>query len=234
MSLLQRVWILPLITLFLIAGPTGAGTGIPPGFEGPGVIVNSSDLPPVCNPQSSCGYVGPAEFHAMMAAGEEITSPNHHFFTNIVRTPTAGGEFEDFDTELDVIIDVGGGPQATNLVGPARIKTLNGGASTGLFDTEIISMSLTGNVGGIPVEIRESPSKQSLGKVQVQDIGGGLFQIDSFFDVFTELSVNGGPFEPQTNGPGRVNLPEPSGSLTLLAGVPLLYVLAGRRERKRG
>ena len=37
-------------------------------------------------------------------------------------------------------------------------------------------------------------------------MGGGLYQIDSFFDVFTELSIDGGPFQPQTNGPGRMVL----------------------------
>ena len=40
--------------------------------------------------------------------------------------------------------------------------------------------------------IRESPTRQSLGQTQITDLGGGQFRIDSFFDVFTELSVDGG------------------------------------------
>jgi hypothetical protein len=40
--------------------------------------------------------------------------------------------------------------------------------------------------------IRESPTKASVGRTTITAIGGGNFQIDSFFDVYTELSVDGG------------------------------------------
>jgi hypothetical protein len=40
--------------------------------------------------------------------------------------------------------------------------------------------------------IRESPTLPSLGQTSITDLGGGLYQIDSFFDVFTELSIDGG------------------------------------------
>jgi hypothetical protein len=52
----------------------------------------------------------------------------------------------------------------------------------------MLSMSLTG--GG--VMIRESPTRASTGKTSITDIGGGMYHIDSFFDVFTELSIDGG------------------------------------------
>jgi hypothetical protein len=61
---------------------------------------------------------------------------------------------------------------------------------TGTFDTEMLSMSLQ-SVGG-SVMIQESPTQQSKGKTTITDQGGGLFRIDSFFDVFTELSLDGG------------------------------------------
>ena len=78
-------------------------------------------------------------------------------------------------------------------------------------------MSLSGNVGGMNVVVRESPSLTSPGRTSIRQ-GPGSFEIESFFDVYTELSVGGGPFIPQSNpDPGRMTLcPEPA-TLALLA-----------------
>ena len=90
-------------------------------------------------------------------------------------------------------------------------------------------MSLTGDLGSFPVEVRESPTQPSTGEVTITDLGGGNFQIDSFFDIFTELSVNGGLFDPDSNGPARMELcPEPASlGLLIIGGLALL------RRRKR-
>ena len=40
--------------------------------------------------------------------------------------------------------------------------------------------------------IRESPTVPSIGQTTIQDLGGGNYHIDSFFDIFTELSLDGG------------------------------------------
>ena len=52
---------------------------------------------------------------------------------------------------------------------------------------------LTAAGGGLPsyVVIRESPVRNSTGPASVVTLTGG-YQIDSFFDVFTELSLDGG------------------------------------------
>jgi hypothetical protein len=97
----------------------------------------------------------------------------------------------------------------------------------------MVSMSLSGDVGGVTIDIRESPSKASEGKTKVDDLGGGQFEIDSFFDVFVELSIDGGPFQQQTNEPLRMELvPEPAGWVVMLAALPLLRWMANRRERR--
>ncbi len=43
--------------------------------------------------------------------------------------------------------------------------------------------------------LRESPTKQSLGRHTIRAIEGG-YMISSFFDVFLEVSIGGGPFVP--------------------------------------
>ena len=40
--------------------------------------------------------------------------------------------------------------------------------------------------------LRESPTLQSLGRTGIEPVAGGGFKIDSFFDVFTEISLDGG------------------------------------------
>ncbi len=104
----------------------------------------------------------------------------------------------------------------------------------GSWDTEIVSMDLSGQIpGGPTIDIRESPTIPSPGHLAITDLGCGLYEVDSFFDVFTELSVDGGPFVP-ADSPVRVSIdlvpgiPEPATmSLLALGGVALI------RRKKR-
>ena len=138
---------------------------------------------------------------------------------------TPADEIEDFGSTLNAMLQVkvGGVNQ-----GPLQPITANGpvqtivfgkiGNTTGTFATEMLALSLSGNGPLGPIMIRESPTLQSTGQTKITDIGGGLYQIDSFFDVFTELSIDGGAsWLPSTNGAGHVVLvPEPT-SMSLLA-----------------
>lgn len=97
-----------------------------------------------------------------------------------------------------------------------------------VFDTEMLQMDLVGTVNGQPFRLRESPTLPSLGRYSVQQLPGGLYHIDSFFDVFTELSLDNGATWTPSEGATRFRIMPSPGAAALLA----LGVLAvGRRRR---
>jgi hypothetical protein len=95
------------------------------------------------------------------------------------------------------------------------------------IETEIIAMNLTGLivVGGntFNVVLTESDQLRSVGE-SFTSPNGGAFDSESFFDVFTELSINGGPSALTFNGSTRLSaIPEPTTCvLALLGGLGLL------------
>ena len=106
--------------------------------------------------------------------------------------------------------------------------------NTRFFDTEMLQLDISGGTLPFNVVIRESPTLPSLGETTITDIGGGDFRIDSFFDVFTELSLDFGTTFIPADRPGHVvAVPEP-GTLALIgAGLALLGFGRGRARKLR-
>jgi hypothetical protein len=105
---------------------------------------------------------------------------------------------------------------------------LNGAAA--YYDTELLSLSIDGvypNFG--PFMIRESPTLASQGHYSVEALASGQFRIDSFFDVFTELSLDGGQTWTPSQSASHLQLvPEPSA--TALLGLVCPLILCRRRR----
>jgi hypothetical protein len=164
-------------------------------------IFNSDCLPPQTT------YAG--QFHAKYSDGTnvyDLTQPRHADFTGCnppPPPPPPGTTTHSFTSHVNALISINGGPPQP-VQGPAnttvRVDYNHQTGQTRFFDTEMLQLDL--NAG--PALIRESPTKQSLGKTAITDLGGGQFRIDSFFDIFTELSVDGGQtWHPSTDSNGN-------------------------------
>lgn len=160
-------------------------------------------------------------------------------------THLGGGTFQ-IDSFFDVFYEmsIDGGPWILQNMGTTETEMTNfPGDGLIPIQTEILSMSLTGIVDGIPFEIRESPSLPSLGQNTITDLGNGIFQVDSFFDAYLEISIDGnsngisteaGLFEPLPL-PGTVHTvlitPEPASMALMMIG--LLVLAPSRRKQCR-
>lgn len=116
-----------------------------------------------------------------------------------------------FDVFADLSVDPGTGDQ---------IRT---------FNTEMLQLDLAGGDATGSYMLRESPTKVSTGKTQIRESPTlGVFHIDSFFDVFTELSIDGGQTWIPADGALRIEVMPTPGAAALLG---LGGLVAGRRRR---
>jgi hypothetical protein len=94
--------------------------------------------------------------------------------------------------EADLSMNGGASSECVGFRGQV-LAEITGGPVQGdmrFFDIEILSMDM--GVPMTPYRFRESPTLPSHGKLSVRPAPEGGFYMDSFFDVFTELSLDGG------------------------------------------
>lgn len=188
-------WSITLLTVFFIVTP-GAGWLSEAGAQ---VILPDPNLPPEPDPADCESLIS---LYANQGVFASYTGPvttctmsdvRHRCFTNVYRQTAGSDEIETFDSIWDAEMDFGSGPVPVSLTGPITTRTYGKASNTtGTFDAEIVTMALSGSAGEYNILMREAPALVSSGSTSITDLGGGLYQIDSFFDVFTELSVDGG------------------------------------------
>ncbi|HEV8539073.1 MAG TPA: SdrD B-like domain-containing protein, partial [Bacteroidota bacterium] len=179
--------------------------GAPP----PVVIAAGQNLPPLMHE-----YITPAQFHQLYAAGIVIKDIKHKYFTQNQPPPPPGGtQSHSFNSIVQMMVSNDSGNTFEPMTAPAAVEVMvhgdtgNGGATTKIFDTEMLSLNLSG--GDLPagLMIRESPTLPSRGGTSIRALADGTYEISSFFDVFTELSIDGGQsWMPAQNGSSRVEL----------------------------
>lgn len=133
------------------------------------------------------------------AAGVLIAANTIGGFTESSPPPAPGQSLiQSFASQVDLQVSTDGG-QTFNpyrATGSAQMRiTGNAGINWGdrqYFDTEMLSLNISG--GNLPngVMIRESPTRASLGRTAMRPDGANAYRLDSFFDIFTELSLDGG------------------------------------------
>jgi hypothetical protein len=133
----------------------------------------------------------------------------------------------------------GGAPThaVVNAQGQYFIQKISGpnGSSLGTYDTEMLLLTISSGLPGGAL-LRESPTLASDGQTTESDAGGGLFRIDSFFDIFVELSLDGGQSWIPSSGSSHQtlgNVPEPASLSLIPAGLFCLGVFRGRARQTR-
>lgn len=183
--------------------PQGPYVVVPPMFYPPNVLVNPTLATPPVSPAT-------------------IPAPGGPFSINSF-----------FDVFTEISLDGGTTWTTHSTVAPVSfdVYALPGGPPF-VLPVEMISLDISGGTLPSGMMIRESPTQPSAGFTTYEPIGGGQFRIDSFFDVFTELSLDGGATWIPSSGPSRMSTqtPEPS-SIALFTMGALGMVMLRKRRR---
>jgi hypothetical protein len=128
---------------------------------------------------------------------------------NQVRVIWSSGTLQQADKPEGPYIDIDPQPTSPWTFTPAGAKKFfrvrSGTPGFTFYDTEMLQLDISG--GSLPpgMLLRESPTLASTGKTAISPTVGGGYIIDSFFDVFTELSMNGGQtWQSSTGAPPRM------------------------------
>lgn len=200
MKSLRFVMLCSVLAMLAASTPAGAQGGV--------------NRPDECLPPNNSAYL--AGFHAMYTAQYLMSNPAHSRFTHCANPPTViGGEtMHAFGSQVCFRLSTNRGKTFKDLRAVAqclvrvRLVEEDPSSETRYFETEMLALDIRG--GNLPpgVMIRESPTQPSMGQTRIQRMPGGGFHIDSFFDIFTELSLDGGATWIPSAQPGHVELAE--------------------------
>ena len=171
-----------------------------------------------CTASDACGQTVTCSFHVTVNRPPVAIQPAPT--GNQIQVAWTGGTLQRADNLEGPYVDVDPQPASPVSIPPIgtagffRVRT--GGPGFTFYDTELLQLDISG--GGLPpnMRIRESPTLPSTGKTAISPNSAGGFTIDSFFDVFTELSTdNGVSWQASTGAPPRMRFTGTAPSNTL-------------------
>lgn len=171
-----------------------------------------------------------------------LQNVHHYGFSDVITFFSGGNQNETFNSQLAATVVVGGnsfdlqmsGPTATTIFAKAETDV------TGSWDVAMSSLDLAGTIpsvvpglGGAPVKIRLDHDHATTGHTSVSSTTNGDYVVDSFFDVWIDLSIDNGNSWIAASNASHVVLstciPEPEQWLMLMLGLPLLTFAAKRK-----
>jgi hypothetical protein len=175
----------------------------------PPAVVPSNQLPP-----PNGNYVTPAQYHQLYQQGIIIKDVRHSGFTSVLPPPTQPTQTNkhSFNSILDLYLSTDNGQtyhpvraSAKSMVSISLATSPSVSSAPTLYDTEMTQLDVTGLPNGLL--IRESPTLPSRGGTAIDRLSDGSYRIGSFFDIFTEISTDGGQsWSPAQSAPGGVQL----------------------------
>jgi hypothetical protein len=159
-----------------------------------------------CTASDACGQVVNCEFTVTVV---NLTLTIQPAGNQQVRVIWSTGTLQQSDKPQGTYIDIDPQPTSpwtnTPAGGKKFFRVRSGEPGFTFYDTEMLQLDITGVSLPPGMMIRESPTKASTGKTAISPAAGGGFIIDSFFDVFTELSMdNGNSWQASTSAPPRM------------------------------
>jgi hypothetical protein len=222
----------------LVALPIARADILPPAPGG-----GYSLLPPTTGydlPLHLGGYVSPADTSISYGGAVRLDSVFHYGFSSSYAPPAPGvTDTHTFGSllELSGAGNIGGGMWFPfTLSGVPNTTSVRITGTMGLpgdYSTEMVGLNLTAYTPFGTVMIRESPTLASTGHTTLTPVLGG-YQIDSFFDIYTELSLDDGMTWMPADSVERVDytcIPEPPSTALLAIGMTGLLLMY-RRSRK--
>lgn len=191
-------------------------------------VTSSSDCLPPLGPSNA--YIGMYHSYAVPGVGTVVLSNSIHSQFSSCTPPPAVTTTHSFDSMVSGDFSVDGvpfGPFQSSALTTVSLTFAGMVGPTRFFDTEMLQLDVPSSSG---MMVRESPTLKSTGKTSVTDLGSGSYLIDSFFDVFTEISLDGGLNWTASIGSTTMTLvPEPTTVLLMAVGLGVV----GTRVRRR-
>ncbi len=136
--------------------------------------------------------------NSVLASGYLAEIRNLRFDTTVnYAPPSVGGSRTDpVHGKATVSISTDGGATFTNydesFTGSVHTQGTFAAGSDRYYDTEMLSLDISGGAFPLGTMVRESPTRASRGQTTITSLPGGQFNVTSFFDVWIELSTDGG------------------------------------------